>query len=341
MTSVISFKSFLVEDAVASGINDKRILSEAVSANTKGVMHELLVGYHLNGGKHMDKHPNVEGLSPKEAHDKLKAEMPADEYKKASERAKSAANDIKTQLRGKGIHSVSWTSKPGDLKRATGIAATQKEDASDIVVTTNDKTHPSGVRHHGISLKITDGKGEVPVSNPGLESTHGGKEILDNHRKQILKAHPQLAGMTNKDERKKFLKDNPKVDADIKTRNSIVLNKIADHLHKKLSSMKPKELVKHIREHVLHAHATPMQEEGHEHIRHTTYGDGTHSSLDPSQSHEQILGTPHHITVEKSGASIIFKHKGVAFAKHRMKFTSQSDPMSSIKGSGELIKSRK
>jgi hypothetical protein len=317
---------------------------EAISANSKGVMHELLVGYHLNGGKHMDKHPNAEGDSPEQAHDKLKAEMTPDEYKQAHARAKSAAEHIKKHLNIKNIHKVSWTSKPGDLKRTTGINASQKEDASDIVITSNDDSHPSGFRHHGVSLKVTDKKpsaGEVPVSNPGLESTYGGKEILDKHRKQLIKNHPALGKATNKAERKEYIAKNPRAAAEIKKANSRVLHDIVDHMHSQLSSMHPEELVHHLRNHVLHAHPTPMQAAGHNHIRHTTYGDGSHAAMDPAKSHEHILSTPEHITMEKKGTSVVFYHKGIPFARHRMKYESQSDPLSSIKGSGEIIKSKK
>jgi len=112
-----------------------------VSSDTKGKMHELLVGYHLKGGKHMSKHVDKEGDSPQQAHDKLKNTLHPNDYKKMNARAKSAANDIRKQVETNGhkIHDVHWTSKPGDIHRSTGIHATQKEDASDIVITTHKK----------------------------------------------------------------------------------------------------------------------------------------------------------------------------------------------------------
>lgn len=112
-----------------------------VSSDTKGKMHELLVGYHLNSGKHMSKHPDKIGDTPKQAHDKLKSTVHANDYKKMNTRAKSAANDIKKQVETNGhkIHDVHWTSKPGDIHRSTGISSSQKEDASDIVITTHKK----------------------------------------------------------------------------------------------------------------------------------------------------------------------------------------------------------
>jgi len=112
-----------------------------VSSDTKGKMHELLVGYHLKGGKHMSKHVDKEGDSPQQAHDKLKSTLHPNDYKKMNTRAKSAANDIKKQVEQNGhkIHDVHWTSKPGDIHRSTGIHASQKEDSSDIVITTHKK----------------------------------------------------------------------------------------------------------------------------------------------------------------------------------------------------------
>jgi aminoglycoside phosphotransferase family enzyme len=112
-----------------------------VSSDTKGKMHEILVGYHLKGGKHMSKHPDKAGDSPKQAHDKLKLNIHPNDYKKINSRAKSAANDIKKQVETNGhkIHDVHWTSKPGDIHRSTGIHASQNEDSSDIVITTHKK----------------------------------------------------------------------------------------------------------------------------------------------------------------------------------------------------------
>lgn len=109
-----------------------------VSSDTKGKLHELLVGYHLKGGSHMSKHPDKEGDSPKEAHDKLKKTIHPSDYKKINDRAKSAAEHIRGQLEVNGhkIHDVHWTSKPGDIHRTTGIHSSQQEDSSDIVVTT-------------------------------------------------------------------------------------------------------------------------------------------------------------------------------------------------------------
>jgi len=314
-------------------------------SNNRGVLHELLVGYHLRGGKHMEKHKDVNGDSPKQAHDKVKSNISPEEYKGVNHRAKAAAKDIAATLGKHGkVHDVHWTSKPGDIQRSTGIKASQKEDASDIVVHTKKGGQ---IKHHGVSLKVTDSKtAHVPVSNPGLESTHGGEKILAAHRKAIVKAHPAIGRMSNKEERKGYIRAHPAVQKKIQALHSQVLPKFAKHLSSKLGALPTSQLADHLRKHILKANPTPMQKAGHTHLRHTTHGAGGSASYgfshsDPSKDHEHILKDHKNISVAASGTSVIFSHKGTPFARHRLKLQSQSDPMSTIKGSGELIKGKR
>jgi len=311
-----------------------------VSSDTKGKLHELLVGHHLLGGKHMSKHADKSGDSPKQAHDKLKSTVHPNDYKKINARAKSAAHDIKSkvEVNGHKIHDVHWTSKPGDLHRSTGIHASQKEDASDVVVTTH---HPKtkAIVHHGVSLKVTDSSSKhVPTSNPGIEyAGPNAKKHLEDHRKSILKKHPELKKASNASERKGMMKANPAIHEFVKTKNTETLHKVAKDLHHHLNSIPKSELVHHIK-HILHSKSTPMEKEGHKHIRHTTYsskGEFNHHSMNPGSHHEHIYRDSRNITVHHSGTSIHFKHNGKTFGRHAIKFSSQSDPMSSIKGSGQ------
>lgn len=327
-----SFKKFLSERILDEEHYEFLTEEEKVQSNTKGVLHELLVGYHLNGKNHLDKHPDVFGDSPKQAHDRLKKTVTPEQYRMMNDRAEAAANDIRGKLKGE-IHSIHWTSKHGDIERTTGIKSTQKEDDSDIIVSTR---HQNKILHHGISLKVTDGRAAVPVSNPGLESTYGGDEILEKHRKALKEKFPVLNKLTSADDRKTEMLFRPRMEQHVKEQNKKVLNDIADHLDNKLSQMSREEFVHHIRTHVLHAFATPMEKLGHVHIRHTTHGKNkfTFRSHAPSEDHEEILNDPDNITHEKSGTGVVFKHKGKIFARHRLKFTSQSDPLSSVKGSG-------
>lgn len=327
-----------------------RILREAqtlpkASSDTKGKLHELLVGGHLMGGRDMDAMPSVDekgrSETPAQALKRLRDSVSPEEFNTINDRAKKAAEHIRQQVEqgGHKVSEVHWTSQPGDIGRSTGIESTQKEDASDIVIHTKDAKGKK--KFHGVSLKVTDDKShDVPVSNPGMESTLGGQEMLDKHREGLHRTYPQLAGL-NKEGRKKLMASDAKMDADIRSRNAGVLQGIASNLADKLNAMSPKERAHHIRTHVLQAHQTPMQRQGHNHIRHTAHmgKDGEHAfhSVVPSEDYNHIFNDPSNITVEHSGTSVHFLYKGKKFARHRMKFESQSDPLSSVKGSGEPI----
>ena len=340
-------ENFYSDEESTDYLNEEEEKAKSASSDTKGKLHEILTGYHLNGGKHMEKHPDKNGDSPKEAHDKLKASIHPTEYKKINARAKSAANDIKrkTETDGHKIHSVHWTSQPNDLLRTTGIKATQKEDPSDVVVNTHKKTgRKTEVKHHGVSLKVTDsGSKHVPTSNLGIKSLGPkAQDHHDEHRRSILKKYPKLAThATNAAHRKEMLKNDSKMKEFIHKKNTETLHKIAGDLHHHLTNGSKEDLVHHIRS-VIHAHSTPMQREGHNHMRHVSYAPGKkegddfkHHSIDPSTHHEHIFNNPHQITVEHHGTSLHFKHNGKTFARHSIKFSSQSDPLSSVKSSGQ------
>jgi hypothetical protein len=103
-----SFTKFLSERLDSHEYYEFLTEEEKVQSNTKGVLHELLVGYHLNGKNHLDKHPDVFGDSPKQAHDRLKKTVTPEQYKIMNQRAEAAANDIRVKLKGE-VNSIHWT----------------------------------------------------------------------------------------------------------------------------------------------------------------------------------------------------------------------------------------
>jgi hypothetical protein len=346
-----SFKSFLneelyFEDNLTEAADDAS-KEGGVSNNTKGVLHELLVGKHLNNGKHLETHKNENNETPEQAHDRLKKAIHPNDYKRIEANAKSAAAHIKKHIEtthpGHAVHSVKWTSKPGDTEKVTGHKASQKEDSSDVYVSTK---HPKTgkVTHHGVSLKVSDNSSKnIPASSLGMES--GGSKAREHykaHQDGILAAHPQLKGK-NKDQRKELAKADPKMHADVKERNKVLLHKVAHshaaELQHHLDTGNHEHVVKHIRE-VLHAHKTPAQEKGHSFIKHTTYQTAKgvqHHSSSPSEDHEHILNDHKNISVKSSGGSVHFYHNGKKFASQAHKFDSQSDPLSSLKSAGKAV----
>jgi hypothetical protein len=188
------------------------------------------------------------------------------------------------------------------------------------------------------------------LTNKGLEATYGGDKIAQEHRDKIHSMHPELKNLPNDpnevkndaaSKRKRWAKANPTHAAKIKKLNSETLHGIAHHLENHLTSSGPDAIVDHLRNHVLYAKKTPMQEAGHAHIRHTTYGDGSTEHYDPSQKFEHILQDKKNIKVERKGTGVVFSHNGKPFARHSLKFNSQSDPISTIKGVGNTTGSKK
>jgi len=324
-----------------------------VDNNTKGVLHEHLVGYHLLGGKHMTLHPNEHKESPEQAHDRLAATLHPDDYNKIYERARKAAEHIRSHLpAGHEIVAVHHTSKPGDTEKVTGQKATQKEDSSDIYISTR---HPKTgkITHHGISLKVSDRSSKnVPASSLGMESSGSkARELANKHKKDILTAHPELQSLTNSDKRKEWLKHpkNVKAAADIKQRNLSLLRQVAHshaaELQHKLDSGDHESVVSHIRD-VLSAKKTPAQRAGHNFIKHTSYetakGTQFHAS-NPGEDFEHIFKNPKNIRIASSGTQTHFYHTdpetGIErkFATQAHKFDSQSDPLSTLKSAGKAV----
>lgn len=318
-----------------------------VSNNTKGVLHELLVGKHLNGGKHLEKHENERGESPQEAHDRLKSQIHPKDYEKIRRNSESAANHIKEHLAknhpGQKIHQIHWTSKPGDTEKVTGHKATQKQDSSDIYVTT--KNSKGKLQHHGFSLKVSDKTNKnIPSSSLGSRSSgSAAADHLREHRKDILAAHPKLVGIKDAARRKEILKNNPAMKEDIKKRNLALLRKVAHshaaELQHHLDSGNHEHVINHIRE-VLHAHKTPAEADGkagHTFTKHTTYQTAKgvqHHISKPSEEYEHILKDHKNIKVVASGTQVHFYHNGKKFASQSHKFDSQSDPLSPLKSAG-------
>lgn len=317
-----------------------------VSNNTKGVLHELLVGKYLNKDDHMEKHEDENKQSPEQVHDKLKAQIHPKDYERISKNAKSAAEDIQKTLEvthpGHKMHEVVWTSKPGDTQRVTGIPASQMQDSSDIYITTK---HPKTGKfiHHGWSLKVSDKSSkEVPASSLGMKSSGEKAEPLFRlHQKRIKEKFPELSGM-GPIARKEWGKNNPNKHAEVRQENQNLLKQVAlEHakeLQNKLNSNKHDEVVKHIRD-VLSAKTTPTEDSGVGTFqKHTTYQTAKgvqHYTAKPGADYEHILKDPNNISVQSSGAGVHFLYKGKKFASQSHKFDSQSDPLSNLKSAGK------
>jgi hypothetical protein len=368
-----SFKNFITEDVKLEQLLEEIEREELLEAEAKpiegkpgkhekGVIHELLTGYYLNGKKHMKLHPNDKGETPEEAYNRLSKKVHPNDLKKMHDKAKSAAKDLADEVaRNHPGHvitpgSVTHTSQKGDTQKVTGIPATQKQDSSDIYFQSHNAKKPKEKLLHGRSLKVSDKANKnVPSSSLGMKSSGSKTQGFGKtHKKEILRDYPSL-GKVKKEARHKDIKDarkewatkNPKAMADIKSRNKKLLYKVArnhaNELSDKLANGQHKEVVDHIRE-VLHAHQTPAQKAGKATFsKHTTYVTAKgiqHHTSDPSKEYEHILKDHKNISVKSSGGSVHFYHTdpktGIKkkFASQAHKFDSQSDPLSTLKTAG-------
>jgi len=326
MRSFLSFK-YETKDLLEQEIifeDEQEVLTEAISSNDKGVLHEILTGKALNHGKHMS--PEAQ-----KKHDEIKKNISDDEYKNHEKLAQGTAEHIRRHF-GSEIDSVHWSSKPGDIKRITGVHETQQENSSDIIL-----RHKNGA-HIGISLKVTQKKhGHIPVGNPGAKQTdkqlglNSTDHSADAHKK-LVADHPVLASKS-KQEQKQMIKASPEMRATALKHSNEAIGKIRDEWHTKLSSMKTSDLANHIRNNLLHANQTKTDM-----YKVTTGGSGDDHSVEvehPATHHDLILNDHKNITVHKAGNnSIEFKHAGKTFLRHRLK--PESTPVvTGLKGSAE------
>jgi hypothetical protein len=344
---MLQFQYFLTEakDKVETG----QASNEA--AQTKGTIHELLVGRFLRGGSDMKKHPHQSGLSPKQALEEYRNRVTPEYYKECVKRAKAAADHIRSEVEkiaGKdAIADVNWTSKTGDLFRSTGIEASQTQDASDLVIALRRK-NKSGKKFIGMSLKAGDGGGPIPSTNPGIESTFGGQKFVDAEHARLKKKYPAFGRLTNKGDRQDWLdKQSQRVRDDVYDGQTNVLSNIRENLFKHLKKMSPEERADWIRHTVLHAVETPMEKVGVGlQWKHSAIGLGGKyklRSVKPSEDWEEIFNDPDNIIINKSGdLGIDFLYRDpmtgreIKFARHALKLNSRTGGMSgSVKGSGQ------
>lgn len=301
--SILSFKAYLTEK-----------LEGDLGNHETGTLHEIMVAHALNGNKHVSD-------SAKKIHDDYAKRLggtKSELYKHHAARAKVAAEHIKKHVESLGhkVSHASWTPRAAEKEGG-------HSDASDIYV------HTKSGHKIGASLKVGDSHGEKPISNPGASAET--KAHLAAARNAVAKKHPHTKGMSV-GQLKQETKSNPAVAKTVDSEREKALKNSVDDLHKHYSSMSDHDLHHHVMK-LLHAGSHSPKN----HIRVTTtgvHGDYKGKVIDPSTHYNKHIQKGK-IAVEKSGTSVLFKHKdtGKTIAKHRLKF--ESSGLTSIKGSGE------
>jgi len=358
---IVNESKIIFEELLFEAADDASKVGGA-SNNTRGTLHELLVGRYLPAGKkHMVNHHliNDEGEreTPEVAHNRLKSQIHPKDYEEINRKAKSAADHIRAKLEkdhpGHVISHVHHTSKSGDTEKETGVKASQSgenSDSSDIYITTKHKK-TGEIKKHGVSLKITKtANKKVPSSSLGMASSGlSARKMHKAHQDEIKADHPKLAKLTNKKDRKEWAQNNPKKAEAIKQKNKELLSSVAaahaKELQAHINSGNHAHVVDHIRT-VLAARHTPAEiARKATFMKHTTYqtSAGTqHDASHPAENpdHESHLKNPQNIHVSSSGSAVNFYHRDPKtgklkkFASQAHKFESQSDPLSTLKSAG-------
>lgn len=309
-------------------ILEEKSAQEKDRGNEKGVLHELLVGYHIGGRKHMKQHPNSVGETPQQVHDNIvkklfKKHGTSDpDYKNIYHKAKDAAEHLRKHI-GKDVKQVHWTSKDGDIGRVTGVHKDQKEDPSDIMIEhpVKDLVKDHRERFTGVSLKaLLEKHGEAAVSSSTAKQIDvEPSKHWPAAREEFYKKHPEFRGASRKEvsnaikkskkgDRKLFNSEN-----EIRTR---ALHKIAKDHAATFQKMSKQELANYART-LMRAHDT-----GHTHLRMTSGGigaDSVHRIVNPVTQHDHILNDPENISVRAEGHTVHFLHNGKSFFGHRVK----------------------
>jgi len=333
---MLRFTQFVVEDfdfiLESSG-------SGSDAAN-KGPAFELSLMRQAHGGKHPDKHPNEEGLSPAEAHKEYHGRLSAERSKEIETAAKGAHQVLRDHLEKTKFAkknepiSATWTSKPGQLARTTGNKK-DKDNPGDTVL-----TNARG-KHIAVSIKYG--------ANPGLRSP-GLKDIskmlkhphdqdsIDSHKEGLTKMMgSHVRGSTQAERNNEFreAEKNPKaaakvakVKAESHNFRSGLASQYASAFNTNLSHSDHHDVVRRL------LNAEPS---GTKLIKlHHNPKTGTTSISDPVDEFERIHANTHHYSAEARGAKMhIYSHTHDGRKLHiaTLSIKDKSSPMTNIAGS--------
>lgn len=265
---MLGFKHFIAENTEL--LYERYLLNEEISSSdAKGKLHEILVGKHLSHTDETQKilpqhYRNEEtGKTPTQIHDSIKASISPEDYAMADQRAREAADAIRSHLaehhgvKPEHIKGVYWTSNKSDHEKLTG----KKDDASDADImlhTVDDEGKPN---YHGLSLKV--GGNEPNLRNPGIDTLNKltkadpakSKEILDSH-KTVLHNVGYSRNNTVEQNHAQYKIDKDSKDPEVKkkvaaeTSKGKTLNNLAATYSQAINNL-PHEHVKHLITHLV------------------------------------------------------------------------------------------
>lgn len=192
-----------------------KALSQKVSSDTKGKLHELLLGKHLHPDKKIPEHFAAKNKSsgrqesPVQVHDKLKAEVGHEVHREIEGHAADTAAALHQHLKdeghikpGENVGSVHWTSNrdthgaAGDHEKLTGIKDVNSN--ADLIV----GIHKNGKHQRYVGVSAKYGVQEPNYKNSGaatlekdagLKSGSLGKQIAPHHKRMEAMGYTGVA----------------------------------------------------------------------------------------------------------------------------------------------------
>lgn len=228
-----SFIAFLIEKSRKQ--REKQMASNTDAAD----INEIMMAYYLAdkkwsnivGGSDAKKQLNLKKS-------KVDAEMIAQQTLRAEVQAKESLAWAKSNGYNGKVSKVWWTARPGVLSKAVGQPVDSRKNPTDVLVQFTDG------KFLGLSAKSTKTKGDIGFKNPGIGTIDKAlsielKSMVDKEEQKIVNKFDLPA---SKATRKKFIRDNPKIQEHTKDAGSKILKKIRDQLFKRLNAIPQDQL---------------------------------------------------------------------------------------------------
>jgi hypothetical protein len=220
---MISFKNYLIEATANTILSD---------------INEIYVGYVLFGNRWFDndakKHYNTR---IKEA---SKQEI-LDAQGKSTVMAEKFLIWAKKHGYSGRVTNVWWTARPGSMSKAVGVEVDQRKNPTDVLI-----QFSSGPANGflGLSAKSTKTSGEIGFKNPGVGTVDRnlGLSLSDVYKNLLIDTIKKLKLPEGANERKGYIRSNPKIKAKTEKLGVEMLSDMRDLLLTKIKKLNQKQL---------------------------------------------------------------------------------------------------
>jgi hypothetical protein len=308
------------------------MLSIDEAQNTLGAdINEIMTGFYALGGT-WDGFMNAK--EAKALVEQRKSQISPEEYNDQVGRAKVMAQEA---IKWANVHgfdgkviAVWWTARPGVLSTAVGYPVDSRKNPTDVLFKFQDESFL------GISAKSTKGSGDIGFKNPGIGSLGASlgvdfKTYIEKLFTDVVKKY-KLPFKSN--ERKAFIRANPKVQEKTRIEGAKVLSTLRDALFNELKKkLNNDTMIKHIKTMWIDA-----EESLPPYIKVTGHGkNGNYSAsiMNPIDNPKILALAAERVAISHVGQSSILVSAGkVPILRMRWKW--ESEPFgSSIKLSGD------